>query len=227
MSLITLTNFDVAAGPTGQTSWALNPPPAPKPDVDRVLANKPDENWVPFIVESEVMAGANRVSAMYPRRGFAADGVADVWVRHSNGEALRGIHFPSLADMMASMPETILRDNSMTDGHLALKQALKIEAKNPGTPAVIRQTWEDALKAKTMEATGTLDLEFKRRLPKEGLRMAHVRQVVKKLQEGRMDSESIIRDENEELVAVGRQIVFVLDSQRKFKKSASSEKANL
>lgn len=105
---------------------------------------------------------------------------------------------------MLSMPETILRDSSMTDGHLALKQAWETEAKNPGTPAAIKQTWDDALTATTIYATVTLYLEFKRRLPKEGLQMAHVRQLVKKLQEGRMGLESIIRDENEELVAVGR-----------------------
>lgn len=81
------------------------------------------------------------------------------------------------------------------------------------------------VQAKTLFATVTLDLEFKRRLPKEGLRIAHVRQVVKKLQEGRMDLESIIRDENEELAAVSPQICFVLDAQ-KFKKSGGSEKAN-
>lgn len=100
----------------------------------------------------------------------------------------------------------MLRTGSIWDGHAALKIASDNEAKKPGTPSIIKQAWKEAFKAEFFPFTLALDLEFRRRLPKEGLRIVQIRQQVKKLEKGRMDFESIIHDENGNLVCNARQV---------------------
>lgn len=42
--MATLINFDKALGPSFPTGWVPRPPPWPRPNFDRVLADRPDEN---------------------------------------------------------------------------------------------------------------------------------------------------------------------------------------
>lgn len=68
-------------------------------------------------------------------------------------------------------------------------------------------------------------MEFKRALPKEGLRFVLVRTAAKMLSAGRMDIDVTICDEDLGLVCTSRQVILVLEAQRKFtagKRSAES-----
>ena len=61
-----------------------------------------------------------------------------------------------------------------------------------------------------------MDVEYKRRLPKEGLRFTHTRVVVKSLLNGKMDTEIIISNEDDEILCIGLQVVLLIDSGMKF-----------
>lgn len=67
-----------------------------------------------------------------------------------------------------------------------------------------------------INTTLTLDIEFKRRLPKDGLRFTFTRATTKTLIDGRMDMDLTICNEDMEVVCLVRQFFLVLPSARKF-----------
>lgn len=225
VATITSTNFDKSLGPSGQTAWALHPPQPPKPDLERVLVNKPDENWVPFTIEGEVLALSRRLVTLYPRKGFETDGVCDYWLRYKDREPLHALQLAALTDNMPAMSDTILRNNGLYDGHAVHKEAVEIEAGDPGKPAIINHTWERVFQSTIFPVSLTLDLEFKQRLPEDGLRIVNIRQATKTLNNGRMDFESTIMDEHGALVCNARQIMLILSASRKFSKGSDGTKA--
>lgn len=62
----------------------------------------------------------------------------------------------------------------------------------------------------------TLEVEFKRILPKDGLRFVLIRTATKMLAGGRMDIEVTILNEEMELLCTARQVLLVLEAGRKF-----------
>lgn len=73
-----------------------------------------------------------------------------------------------------------------------------------------------AARAKTLNNTITLDIEYKRSLPKEGLGFVLIRTVTKMLSGGRMDIEVTVCNEDMEIICCSRQIILVLDAVRRF-----------
>lgn len=69
----------------------------------------------------------------------------------------------------------------------------------------------------TIENTVTMDIEFKRRLPANGLRFIFSRAATRLLSDGRMDMDVTICNEDMELICIARQLILVLDAQRKFR----------
>lgn len=78
----------------------------------------------------------------------------------------------------------------------------------------------------TINTTVTLDIEYKRRLPKEGLRFTFTRATAKTLIDGRTDVDLTICNEDMEVVCLARQLILALGVDRKFgpEKSESSSK---
>jgi hypothetical protein len=74
-----------------------------------------------------------------------------------------------------------------------------------------------AAKSTTINQTVTLDVEFKKNLPEEGLRFVLLRTVAKMLSGGRMDVDATICNEDMELICTARQIILVLEAGRKFR----------
>lgn len=68
----------------------------------------------------------------------------------------------------------------------------------------------------TINTTLTLDLEYKRRLPKQGLRFTFTRATAKTLLDGRMDVNLTICNEDMEMVCLARQVILALRAERKF-----------
>jgi hypothetical protein len=64
----------------------------------------------------------------------------------------------------------------------------------------------------------TIDIEYKRALPKEGLRFVLMRTAANVLSGGRMQIEIFFCNEDMELVATARQSIIVLEASRKFDK---------
>lgn len=68
----------------------------------------------------------------------------------------------------------------------------------------------------TINTTLTLDIEYKRRLPENGLRFTFTRATAKTLLDGRMDVDLTICNEDMEVVCLARQLILALGVQRKF-----------
>lgn len=221
LALATSTNFDKVLGPTAPTAWTLLPPPDPKPDFDRILASKPDDNWIPIRVEGEVIPITGRIFALDPRRGFHTDGIVDNW----NGfidDRMDATYIALMTDIIPSMSDTLLRNRGLYDAHQFWQTAKQAAEANPGITAVFKNSLKQAMQSPTFNATVTLDMEFKKRLPKEGLRFIFMRTATKKLQDGRMDVDITICDEDMELVCDAHQLILVVETQRKFRDGKKS-----
>lgn len=219
VALATSTNFDVTIGPSAPTNWALNPPPKPKPDFGRIVAHKPDDNWLPSSNVGEVFAFTKRMYTLNPRGGHPVDGICDAWngFQHEGDERMDATYVALLSDILPSMPDTLLRNNGLYDAHTYYKRMEEWAEKNPGKPALIPNSLADAKKSKTFSATQTLDLEFKRRMPKDGQKWMFTRTTTKMMEKGRTDVHLTMLNEDMELVAMARQVILVLEAQRKFR----------
>lgn len=216
VALAISTNFDRPLGPTVPTSWTLLPPPDPKPDFERVLANKPEDNWIPVRVEGEIIPMTGRILALDPRAGFPYEGICDNWNSFVGGERMDATYIAMMTDMIPDMTTTLMRKGGLYDAHGYWRLASEWSEANPGVPAVLWNSMAEAMTAGTFSNTVVLDMEFKRRVPKEGLRFVLIRTAARTLQDGRLDLDVTICDEDMELVCKAHQLILVLEAQRKF-----------
>ncbi|EXA32931.1 hypothetical protein FOVG_15904 [Fusarium oxysporum f. sp. pisi HDV247] len=224
IGLATSTNFAQSLGPTCNTQWNLNPPPASRPDFRKVEANEPDLAWVPGLTKGEVFPMGRRIVSLYERGGMQVDGLLDGW-NGFTGEFMNATHIAFMCDFMPSMADTLLRNGEMYDGRNNLRKMEEWADKNPGVVCEMETSLAEAANAKFSENTLSLDIEFKRQLPKDGLRWIFSRVETKKLQGGRMDMDITICDEGMDLICSARQIVLVLDAKKRYNPVA--KKANL
>ncbi|KAI0141801.1 thioesterase family protein [Xylariaceae sp. FL1272] len=221
VALVTSTNFDNCLGPTASTAWSLLPTPNPVPDFAKVRAQQPEPNWLPAHLSGEILPISSRLNVLNPRGGFPVAGVCDAWygVRDEHDQ-MDATYVSLMTDMIPSMSDTLLRNEGLYDAHAFFAKMERWAEKNPGVPAELFNTLEEALKATIFNSTVTLDIEFKRRVP-EGLRWLFTRVATKMLREGRMDVEITLCDENMELLCSARQLILVLEAGRKFKEPKS------
>lgn len=83
------------------------------------------------------------------------------------------------------------------------------------------------MKVATVNITLSLDIEYKRRLPKEGLRFTFTRATAKTLLDGRMDAHLTICNEDMEVVCLARQLILALGMHRKFGGKAKQPESKL
>lgn len=72
------------------------------------------------------------------------------------------------------------------------------------------------MKVATINITQTLDIEYKRRLPREGLRFTFTRATAKSLLNGKMDVDLTICNEDMDVVCLVRQLILALEVHKKF-----------
>ncbi|OTB11660.1 hypothetical protein K445DRAFT_26380 [Daldinia sp. EC12] len=75
----------------------------------------------------------------------------------------------------------------------------------------------DAMGATIFNSTVTLDIEFKRRLPQDGVKWTFTRAATRMLEGGRMDLDVTICDERMEILCLARQVILALDAKKKFR----------
>ena len=208
-------NFDTSHGPAATADWKLQPQPRPSPDWSRIETNQRDENWLPVIVEGEVMPFTRRMMQLNPRGGFPVNGICDSWSSFGS-ERIDSTYLTVLTDIIPSMSDTLLRTDGMFDAH-AIGRATETWANtNPGIPARLSNSLLQAQMAKIRNSTLTLDIEFKNRLPRNGLDWAFSRVSTKELSDGRMNVEVTISDSSMQSFCVARHLVLVLDARRTF-----------
>jgi len=227
IALATSINFDRPLGPSVPVpaARALCPPARPKPDFDRVLAHELDENWIPACSSGEVIPFTRRILALDPRGGFPHDGICDAWNGLLEDQRIDSTYLTMMTDMIPSMSDTLTRTGGIYDAHEFCRRAEEWAEKNPGVPAVLNNTIAEALKSPIFNSTVTLDIEFTRRIPQEGLRFVFTRTAANLLQGGRMSVDVTFCNEQMELLCTAHQLILVLESERKFRGGkAASEK---
>ncbi|KAH8885979.1 thioesterase family protein [Thozetella sp. PMI_491] len=220
IALGTSTNFDKPVGPTVRVTSPLLPTPSPAPDFERISAHQPDPHWLPGRIVGEVLTFTHRMLVLNPRAGFPAQGICDAWNGFMEDERMDATYLAMMTDVIPSMSDTLLRNGGLYDAHVFLEKLRLWAEEHPGIPASVPNTQAEALQATTYNCTITLDLEFKRRVPPEGLRWIFTRTTTKVLQAGRMDVEITICDEDMEYLCLARQLILVAEAKRKFRSNA-------
>ncbi|KAI0413420.1 thioesterase family protein [Xylaria grammica] len=219
----TSTNFDRQLGPTASTAWRLLPPAKPVPDFQRVLARLPDDNWLPARYTGDIIATTKNLIVLNPRGGFPVDGICDGWYGLiDDAEDMDATYVSMMTDIIPSMSDTLLRNDGLYDAHAFFAKLERWAADHPGVPAEITNSLTDALRASVYNQTATLDIEFKRRIPK-GTRFLFTRVTTKMLHEGRMDVDITMCNETMDLLCSARQLILVLDAERKFRPASRSK----
>lgn len=216
MALVTSTNFDKPVGPTAATGWSLrNPDPAPIPDFDKIQAHAPDEHWIPAHLTSEVVPFSRRILFLKPRDRPPV-GVNDAWNSFIGDERIRNSYLPLMADSFPSMSDTLLRNGGLFDANKSFDRIKEWAEEHPGVPCELYNSRRDVLRATIFNNTITLDIEFKRRLPQEGVQWTFTRVTTRLLDAGRMDVDIVICDPKMDILCLARQAILVLEAKRKF-----------
>ncbi|KAF4979163.1 hypothetical protein FZEAL_4591 [Fusarium zealandicum] len=225
IALATSTNFNESLGPSSNTNWTLNPPPAkPIPDFTKVMSNKPDENWIPGRVNGEVIPLSRHMLVLNPRGGYLVPGVWDAWNRFTN-EPMDATCLALMCDIVPSMSDTLLRNGGIYDAHGSFAIMDEWANKRPGEVCELTNSLAEAATAEIFDNTLTMDIEFKKKLPDSGIQWLFTRALTRKLDKGRMDLELTICDQEMDLICLSRQSVLVLDARRRFK--TAKNKPNL
>ncbi|KAK8139139.1 hypothetical protein PG984_002519 [Apiospora sp. TS-2023a] len=210
----TATNFDKLAGPTVASAWALHPPPAPVPDFAKILAHQPDEHWLPAVVDGEVLPFTRRQLVL--NSGFPTAGVCDAWNTFQRGaERMDATYLALMADCVPSLSDTLVHNHGLYDARRNFEKIRAAARANPGQPAVLTNSYRELAASSVFNNTVTLDIEFKRRLPREGVRWTFTRAATRMLEAGRMDLDITICNEKMEYLCLARQVVLALDVSRK------------
>ncbi|KAI0400049.1 thioesterase-like superfamily-domain-containing protein [Xylaria palmicola] len=219
IALATAINFDRPLGPTVSVpvTRALYPSPKPKPDIGRVLAQKPDRNWVAASSAGEIVPLTRGLLALSPRGGFTHDGICDAWSVLLGNERLDGTYLTAMTDIIPSLSDTLLRNGGIYDAHRFHRRAEEWAEANPGIPAMLGNTLAEALQSSTWDSTLTLDIEFTRKLPADGLRAIFTRTVANALEGGKMNLDVTICNEDMELLCTAHQLILVLETGQKFR----------
>ncbi|CAG9944873.1 unnamed protein product [Clonostachys rosea f. rosea IK726] len=209
------TNFDKTLGPSAPTDWTLHPPPKPIPNFALVEAHKPEPNWIPATVSGELLPFTRRSLCLNPRGGFPTAGVYDAWNSFRDGERMDATYFGLLSDFIPAVCDSLMGEG-MYNAHAFYEKMEQWDKEHPGIPTPLTNTIAEAMKATRFSQTVTLNLEFRRRVPAEGLRWVFTRTETKMMEGGRMGVDITLCDENMNLVCEAHQLILALDAQRKF-----------
>ncbi|KAI1733379.1 thioesterase family protein [Xylaria scruposa] len=227
IALATSCNFIKSVGPTALSAW--NPGAGlsthPIPNFEGILANKPDQHWLPAHLVGEIIPFTRRQLCLNPREGFPVDGVCDAWNTFLGDERMDATYLAMMADCIPSMSDTILRNGGIYDARRSFAIMEKWDAEHPGVPAELTNSFKQAMQTPIFSNTVTLDIEFKRRLPSEGVKWTFTRAATRMLEGGRMDLDITICNENMEILCLARQVILALDAKRKFRDSGTKKAA--
>jgi len=192
-------------GVTFSTDYKLSPPPLPV-NLALLKQNK-DEHWArqPDMPFAKFRRATTKAQFHFPRKGQRSNGVADEWIRFSNGEKWTNASLGYVCDMWPMPVEAF------------------VQAENPYN---VKKNGGKAKKpaARFWYPTVLLNLDVKKSLPDEGIEWLFVRVATKQIKNGRMDLEVIIMDEGSEIVALSHHVALAVDSSRNLAVRTTSAK---
>lgn len=76
----------------------------------------------------------NRMLVLPPRVGHLVDGVCDAWNGFLGDERINATYLAFMSEVMPSMSDTLLRNDSPYDAHCFHEKAIQWANSNPGVP---------------------------------------------------------------------------------------------
>ncbi|KAF5024506.1 hypothetical protein F66182_3446 [Fusarium sp. NRRL 66182] len=216
MAFASSTNFSQSLGPGAQTDWAFHPPPKPAPSFAKVLAREPDENWIPVFLHGQIFPLPRHWTYLIPRGGFPVAGVYEAWSTLNHGR-MDAATMALMVDMIPSLSDTLLGNDGLWDAHKISRTAEAFAEEHPGQVCNLTNSAAEAARASVINNTVCLEVEFKKRVPREGIQWVFTRAEAKQLAGGRMDLDVTLCDEDMDLVCHTRQVILVLDAQKRFR----------
>ncbi|KAI9797006.1 MAG: hypothetical protein M1833_005839 [Piccolia ochrophora] len=207
LGYITHGNLETQIGPSFLTNFSLTPAAVP---ADIVLLRKnTDPSWalqenMPF---ANFRKAIRKVKIFFPRRGQYHPSMSDQWISFANGERFTNESLGYVADTFPQLVEGYLNrdphDVDLADG--------------------------DSIRAKSKAAmywypTLALGLDFKKALPPEGVDWLFTRVRSKSIQNGKLDLEVIIMDEQDRLIALSHHVSMVVPASRNLASRRDSER---
>ncbi|CAL8576990.1 hypothetical protein XPA_002848 [Xanthoria parietina] len=219
LGYLTQSNLGTEQGISLQTGWSLHPPPLPLlSSTTAALKSDRDPNWTRARRLSTFRKAAARTECYLPRHGQLAPAMADEWIRLADGgrftqTALGFVvdQFPQIVEMHPDASAAATASSSGDQG-----------ADGDGRGGRSREE-EEAMRRTKWYPTVLLNLEVKKALPEEGVEWLFVRVRAKRIQNGRMDLEVVVLDEEGDLVAVSDHVCLIVGAERNLKRSGQSK----
>jgi hypothetical protein len=97
-----------------------SPPPKPVLNFEKILAHKPDDDWLPAILAGEILPFTRRQITLNPRGVFTTTGICHAWNTFP-GKRMDATYLTMITDCIPSMSDTLLQDKGPYDAHTFLK----------------------------------------------------------------------------------------------------------
>lgn len=201
---ITVSPASAEVGLNATTAWSLLPPPPPGSglrgavDFAALRTTGRDGMWVRTVAPfQDFRRAANHVELFGPKPSRSGVGVVDQWARFCPGS------------------DTSARWTNEGVAYLVDMFPMAL-----GWFDTMAQEEEGTLPAKNWYPTVTLNVDFKKRLPPEGVEWLYSRVQTKKVRGGRTDLDVVVMDPDGDVVALCTQVGLVVSSARNIGKRA-------
>ncbi|PGH00834.1 hypothetical protein AJ79_08085 [Helicocarpus griseus UAMH5409] len=209
---ITVSNLDAEEGPSLRTGYEMHPRPQ-SVDLTR-LGGEGYGDWQRFHIAFSAMRKASQHVEFYTpvRTGERAKaGLVEQWVRFAPyGKRGRwtDVTLGYLADMFPMMLETFDErpwgDGDMKKGAVAGSGSGEVGVREKSGNQMATYWYPTVL----------LNIDFKKKLPAEGVEWLYSRVQTKVLRNGRMDLDIVLMDEKGEVVALSNHVALIVSAQR-------------
>lgn len=207
-------NIPLESGPSFDTKWQLEPPPAPA-NLPALAAGS-DPNWaeqkaMPF---ASFRKASENCRFFFPRQGQPHKGsMADEWIALKTGEKFTNVSLGMVVDMFPQMIEAFRAD--------ADPYSIEEKEKSVNTEPDLRKKGM----AKFWYPTLLLNVDVKKALPEEGVDWLFLRTRAKQIKNGRFDIEVVVLDEIGDIVALSHHVCMVLPAERNLAKRRTDKTA--
>ena len=198
-------NMRKSKGVSYATDYKLSPPPCPA-DMSKLVVNK-DDRWVshsiPYHPRSFIKAQAH-LRYVLPSAGPPHPSIIDEWLTPTvAGAKFTNISLGFVADQWPQVAENY-RSNSPHSSIGIVARAMRAQR---GESSQADVGWRSPFWYPTL----LMNIEVKKLLPPEGVDWLFVRARAKSIQDGRMDLEVTILDEESDLVALSNHVCFIVN----------------
>ncbi|KAI4222770.1 MAG: hypothetical protein L6R36_005899 [Xanthoria steineri] len=214
LGYLTQSNLGTEQGISLPTGWSLHPPPLLLlHSSTAALKADRDPNWTRARRLSTFRKAAARTEFYLPRQGQLAPAMADEWIRLADGGRFTQTALGFVVDQFPQIVE-IHPDAAAAVASSFSSSSSGDQGADGDGDGGRRSREEEAMRRTKWYPTVLLNLDVKKALPEEGVEWLFVRVRAKRIQNGRMDLEVVVLDEEGDLVAVSDHVCLIVGAER-------------